>query len=53
MFRAGDVRNAYRIFVERIERTKSLGRPWYRLKCTIKKYLKVIVWEGVDCVHIS
>jgi hypothetical protein len=43
----GEKSNAYRIFVEKPERKRPLGRPRRRWVCNIKMDLTQIGWGGV------
>jgi len=46
------MRNVYKILVRKPEGKRPHGRP----RCMwedIRMYLKDIVWEGVDCIHLA
>jgi hypothetical protein len=46
-------RNAYEIFVGKPEGKRPLGRPRRRWEDNIRMDLRVIGWEGVDCMHLA
>jgi hypothetical protein len=43
----GEVRN------EKLEGKRPLRRPRRRYKYNIRKYVRKIVWEGVDWIHLD
>jgi hypothetical protein len=46
----GEMRNAYNIWLENLN-GRELGRPRRRWE-NIRKYLRAIVWEVVDWIHL-
>jgi hypothetical protein len=46
----GEKKNAYRIFVGKLEGKRPLGRPRRRWVDNIKVDLKEIGWDGMDCI---
>jgi hypothetical protein len=51
--RMGKMRNAYNILVGKLERKRSLGRPWRGWEDNIRMNLREIGWEGVDWMHLA
>jgi hypothetical protein len=49
--RTGEMRNAYRIFVGKGERRKTLGRCRHRWEDNIRMNFREIGWEGGDWTH--
>jgi hypothetical protein len=49
----GNSRDSYRFLVERPDRKRSLGKPWYRWEDDIKIYLQEVGWGGVDWVGLA
>jgi hypothetical protein len=47
----GEMRNAYKIFVDKSEGKRLLGRPRRRWKDNIRMELREIDWECVDWIH--
>jgi hypothetical protein len=48
-----EMRNAYIIFVGKSERRSTLGRPKRRWERNIRMDLRELVWEGMECMHLS
>jgi hypothetical protein len=46
------MRNAYSILVGKCEGKRPLGRPKHRRKDSIRTYLRDIMWEDVDWMHL-
>jgi hypothetical protein len=46
-------RNAYRIFVGKLEGKRRLGRPRRRWEDNIKMDLREIGWGGMDWIHLA
>jgi hypothetical protein len=44
-------RNAYRVFVEKPEGKRPLGRHTHRWEDNIKMYLKEKGWSGMELIH--
>jgi hypothetical protein len=44
----GERRGAYRVLVEKYERTRPLGRPRRRWEGNIKMYTQEVEWRGRD-----
>jgi hypothetical protein len=53
MGRAGKKGNAYRIFVEKPEGKRPLGRPRRRWVDNIKIDLRAIEWYGMDWIDLA
>jgi hypothetical protein len=51
--RMGEMRNVYSIFVRNPRGRKPLGRPRRRWKDNIRMYLRKVVWDGVDWIHVT
>jgi hypothetical protein len=51
--RMGEKRNAYGIFVGRVEGKRSLGRPGRRWVNNIKMDLREIGWGGMDWIDLA
>jgi hypothetical protein len=49
----GEMRNAYRILVGKLEGTRSLGRPRRTWAENIKMDLEEIVWDGMDWIQLA
>jgi hypothetical protein len=49
----GEIRNAYRILVEKPEGKRPLGRPTRRWVDNIKMDLTEIRWDGVDWIELA
>jgi hypothetical protein len=49
----GEKRNAYRIFVGKLEGKKPLGRPRRRWGDNIKMDLREIGWGGMDWIDLA
>jgi hypothetical protein len=49
----GEMRNAYRILVEKPEIMRTLGRPRRRWVDNIKLDLREIGWGGVDWIDLA
>jgi len=49
----GEMRNAYSISVGKPEGKRPLGRPRRRCEDNIGMYLREIVYEGVDWMHVA
>jgi hypothetical protein len=49
----GEVSNAYKILVGKLEGNRSLGRPRHRWEDNIRADLNEIGWEGVDWIHLA
>jgi hypothetical protein len=49
----GEKRNAYRIFVVRLEGKRPLGRPRRRWVDSIKMDLREIGWDGMDLIDLA
>jgi hypothetical protein len=49
----GDMRNAYKILVEKSEGKRSLLTPSLRCEDNITMNLKVIGWEVLDWIHLA
>jgi hypothetical protein len=49
----GEKSNPYRIFVEKIEGKRPLGRPKPRWKDNIEIGLRDIAWGGIDWIHVD
>jgi len=45
--------NAYNIVAEKPGRKKLLGRPRRRWEENIRMYLRAVVWEGVNWMHVA
>jgi hypothetical protein len=50
--RIGEMRNEYKISVEKPEGKRPLGRPRRRWKDNIRKDLREMGWEDVDWIHL-
>jgi hypothetical protein len=48
-----EMRNAYKILVETPEWRRQVGRPGRRWKDNIRMYLREIMLEGVDWIHVA
>jgi hypothetical protein len=48
-----EMRNEYKTMVRKSEVKRPLGRPKDRWEDNIRIDLWEIVWEGVDCIHMS
>jgi hypothetical protein len=48
----GEKRNAYRIFVGKLEGKRPLGRPRRRWVYNIKMDLREIGWDGIDWIDL-
>jgi hypothetical protein len=48
-----EMRNVYKILVEKSEGKTLLGRPRCRWENNIEMYLKEIGWKGVDWMHLA
>jgi hypothetical protein len=51
--RMGEIRNAYKIFVENPEGKRPLGRPRHRWEDNIVADLRETRWKGVDWIHLA
>jgi len=51
--RMGEMRNAYKILIGKLEWMRPLVRPRRRLEDTIRKDLTEIGWEGVNWIQLS
>jgi hypothetical protein len=51
--RTGQVRNAYRILMEKPEEKTTLGRPRCRWEDNIKMGLREIGWGGMDWIDLA
>jgi len=49
----GEMRNAYKILVGKLERCRPLGRPRRKWEENIRIGLREIGWEGVDWMHLA
>jgi hypothetical protein len=48
-----EMRNAYTIFVGKLERKRLLGRPRRRWEDNIRMDFREIRWEDVDWMHLA
>jgi hypothetical protein len=51
--RMGEMRNAYKILVGKLEGKRWLGRPMRRWTDNIRLDLRKIGWEDVDWIHLA
>jgi hypothetical protein len=51
--RMGEMRNAYRILVEKLEGRRPLGRPRHGWVDNIKMNLGEIGWDGMDWIKLA
>jgi hypothetical protein len=51
--RVGEIRNAYKIVVEKPERKWLLGSSWYRWEDNIKMDFSEIGWEDIDWINLA
>jgi hypothetical protein len=51
--RMGEMRNSYKILVEKPEGKRPLGNPRRRWEGNIKMDLREIGWESADLIHLS
>jgi len=49
----GEMRNAYKIFVEKLEKEGPFGRRRDRWEDNVRMDLRQIGWEDVDCIHLA
>jgi hypothetical protein len=49
----GEKRNVYRLFLEKPEEKRPLGRPRRRWVDSIKMDLREIVWSGIDWIDLT
>jgi len=49
----GEMRNAYKILVEKLEEKRPLRRPRYIWKGNIRMDCRKIRWESVDWMHLA
>jgi hypothetical protein len=49
----GDMRNGYKVFIQKSERTRPLGRPRCWWQDNIKMHLKAVQCVGKDCIHLA
>jgi hypothetical protein len=49
----GEMRNSYIVVLGNPEGKRPLGIPRHRCDTNIKINLTVIVWEGVDWIHLA
>jgi hypothetical protein len=47
------MRNLYKIFVGKPEEKRPLGRPWRKWEDSIRKGLRELSRESVDCINIA
>jgi hypothetical protein len=47
------MRVEYKVFIEKHEGKRSLGRPLCRWECNIKIDVERIRWEAVDWFHVA
>jgi len=48
-----EVRNTYKILIEKLEGKRPLGRPRFGWEDNIRMDLKARGWEGVDWIHLA
>jgi len=49
----GEMRNAYKILVEKFEGKSPLGIPRRRWEDNIRTNLREMGWEGMDWIHLT
>jgi hypothetical protein len=49
----GEMRNTYKILVEKPEGTRSFGGPKHRWENNIRMDLREIGWEGVNWIRVA
>jgi len=51
--RMGEMRNVYNVLLGNPEGKRPLGRPGRRWEDCIRMYIREIVWEVVDWIHLA
>jgi hypothetical protein len=51
--RMGEMRNVYKILVEKSEGKRPLGRPRRRWEDNIRMDLREMEWDGLDWIHLT
>jgi hypothetical protein len=49
----GEMRNAYRISVGKLEGMRTIGRPRRRWVGNVKIFLREIRWDGMDWIDLT
>jgi hypothetical protein len=49
----GEIRNAYRILVGKLEGKRPLGRPRRRWVDNIQMHLREVGWDGMDWIDLA